>query len=371
MNYRRIIVGLLIVLVVVGAGIYYFETKVLGLSISDLWKSKENPPVYSSFASSTHASEIEDYFENNKFSEALRVTNDALGENPNDIGALIAQASIYAQMGSVEFKESENGNKAIETANRILAIEPNNATAYRLIGYANEILQKYPEAIAAYNTSLKFEPNSAEAYSGRGHAYDLSGDLAKAEEDYKKSLSINPEFDHALINMARIAGRKNDFAGVKSYANKTINVTTSIRFKADAEQLIGLAESALGNLNAAQEHFDKAIDYDPSLPAAWVAMADNEMLRIQASKISGEEFIDQMSQVSGWLQYALELNPNQTSAYVKLGEVLEIFGNKTEAGEFYKKALATVPNDITLGAQEKIIVEKDIKARQAALLASK
>ena len=73
-------------------------------------------------------------FDNNDLAGALAAAESALANNPNDINALLAKATTLAQKGSLEFKEKEYGPQAIAVAQQVLALDPNNATAWRIIG---------------------------------------------------------------------------------------------------------------------------------------------------------------------------------------------------------------------------------------------
>ena len=100
-----------------------------------------NIPV-TDFEKSAVMLKVKDDFNNNNFDGAIKKAETILSGNKKDVSALLAVASTLAQKGSIEFKEKEYGQKAIDIANKVLAIEPNNAEAYRIIGYANEIMEK-------------------------------------------------------------------------------------------------------------------------------------------------------------------------------------------------------------------------------------
>ena len=75
---------------------------------------------------------------------------------------------------------------AIAAFQRSLAVQPNDASAYNYIGYANRKLGNYDAAFASYNQALAIDPEHKGAHEYIGEAYLETGNLAKAEEHLKK-----------------------------------------------------------------------------------------------------------------------------------------------------------------------------------------
>ncbi|MFA6446386.1 MAG: tetratricopeptide repeat protein, partial [Candidatus Paceibacterota bacterium] len=117
-------------------------------------------------------SAIGEAFDSGNFDQAIALSNEILTKDPKNVYALVFLSQTYAQKGSLEFKEKEFGQKAIEYANQAIAISPDNGKAYIALGYANEIMQQYDASISAYNKAVSLEPDNADTYSHRGHAYD-------------------------------------------------------------------------------------------------------------------------------------------------------------------------------------------------------
>ena len=144
-------------------------------------------------------------FDRNDFVGAMRATDKLLAINPANISALLAKANILAQEGSIEFKEKEFGTQAIAVAQQVLALDSHNAEAWRIIGYAHEIMQEYPLAHDAYAKSLAIDPHNALTMSQDAHSYDLEGNTTKAEAGYRAALVLMPALDQAQMGLGRIA----------------------------------------------------------------------------------------------------------------------------------------------------------------------
>jgi tetratricopeptide (TPR) repeat protein len=306
-----------------------------------------------------HLEQATTLFNQNDFEKAIAETNVRISLNSKDIDALIMLASIYNQQGSVEGREVEMGPKVITIADQILALDANNAEAYRLKGYAYEILQDYKNSIPAYDKAIALDPKNALTFSNRGHAYGLMGEMTKAQSDYRQALVLNPNLDAAMINLAKIYlnDKKTDEAVV--LLKKAIGATQNLRLKASAEQILGVVYILGNDFKMAKSYEEAAIKDDPSLATAYVELARARFLLI--SSISDPAgFQNEVINIFNLISTANKINPNLTSALSLGGLVLQTFDNKVSAKEMYEKALLIVDKDITLSAAEKIETKKNI-----------
>ena len=171
-NKKNIIISAIVVFVVAVAALLYF-----GGIISA-------PPQVDTSAFDEMGAD----FNQNNLTGVIDTADAVLKTDGKNVEALLASAIAWAQKGSLEFKEAEYGAKAIELANQVLAVDPRNAEAYRVIGYANEIQNKFDKALEAYNLSLSVNPNNPQVYNHIGHTYDLMGDMTKAKEWYEMAI---------------------------------------------------------------------------------------------------------------------------------------------------------------------------------------
>jgi tetratricopeptide (TPR) repeat protein len=283
------------------------------------------------------------------------------------ISGLLSLASSYSQKGSLEFKEIEYGTKAIEIANQVLALDANNADAYKMIGYANEIMQNYDQAFIAYNKASELNPKDADVFSYIGHAYSLLGDNEKAEENYLKAVALDGKSGHTFYNLARLYYGQGNISKAEEYALKTVTSSVNNRFLAEAYDLLGLLKLGSEDFIGAMENFNLAITADPKLSSAYVHLAtaktsevtkkmfggDLISLRASRSKVLAEAFL--------LVDTALSINPNLTIAIIKKSELLSLDAKYDEALSVL--ATAVVSNDITLSSADKIRMKKEIEFR--------
>lgn len=274
----------------------------------------------------------------------------------NDNQAKIDLANAYLEKASLEFKEVEFGNKALDLVNQVIASDQNNFQAFLTAGYAYEVLQDYPSSLEQYNKAIELNPNYDISYVKRGHAYDLSGDLKSAEADYTKAYQINNQNDTALMNLARIAQRKGDFVEAKKYAQLAIGVSKIAYVKATAYEIIGLSEIDSDNYKLAIDDFSKSID-------AYANYVNAYSNRAYAKILLNDYVVKDTAtknEIEQDLNTALSMYNKDSFANVVYGLLMEAVGDKTEASVYYKKALDLVDQDITLGASEKVDMKNKI-----------
>jgi tetratricopeptide (TPR) repeat protein len=127
------------------------------------------------------------FYEKKMPTEALRDADAALKLAPHDPGALFIKAITHAAY-------TGDMDRAIESFNQLLAVQPGHINAYSGRGGAYHRKGEYDKAIADYTMHIKLsddirvKPNVSNAYLSRAQAYEQAGDTAKAIADYKTVL---------------------------------------------------------------------------------------------------------------------------------------------------------------------------------------
>ena len=303
-------------------------------------------------------------FDNGDFDGVESAAGKILASDPGNVDALLALAAAYAQRGSIEFREEEWGKRAIEAAQRALAIDPENAEAHRIIGYAYEIMEVFDDAIAHYDEAIALNGRFALAISQKGHVYDLLGDTGAAERLYIEALSIDPELDHALLNMARVHVRRGEYEDANSALDNLLAVTANKRFRSDGFQLKGFIALSGGEFDNALRFFEESLATDEKNVAALSGLAETKYYLL--ADATEEDFGKRIEEIFSILQKANEISPEFTSAYVIAARTLLLLGDNDGAREFLSRAAEVVRTDITLMADEK----EDMSARIKDMLDS-
>ena len=79
--------------------------------------------------------------------------------------------------------------------------EPDNPLAWYVLGRANNELQRYPEAIAAYRENLRLDPGDVYAYTNLGNALRNSQRYPEAIQAYREALRLKPDCVRSWHNL--------------------------------------------------------------------------------------------------------------------------------------------------------------------------
>jgi len=305
-----------------------------------------------------------DAYNNNDFVTALKQINAVLAKDPNNINALLAEATTLAQEASLRFQENIEAPQAIQIAQRVLELDPKNSEAWRIIGYANEIMQKYDDAHAAYAKAVELNQYNTLAISQDAHAYDLEGKLDKAEAGYRKALAINPVLDQANAGLARILLGKNDVNGALSLFVTVASSSPNARVRAEAAYSAGVIENAKGDSAASERYMRLATTVDPSYALGWVGVGTVEFQTAMAtsSALTIAERNQHITTSMLDLQRAISLNTQQSAAYIQLGAELIIIGKKEQGIQILNEVKNIIANDITLSAPGKESALRQVSA---------
>ena len=344
-NKKNIIISAIVVFVVAVAALLYF-----GGIISA-------PPQVDTSAFDEMGAD----FNQNNLTGVIDTADAVLKTDGKNVEALLASAIAWAQRGSLEFKEAEYGVKAIELANQVLAIDPNNAEAYRIIGYANEIQNKFQDALAAYDTSLRLLPDNALVDNQIGHTYDLMGDMAKAKENYIKANSITNDIDQVHMNLGRVYAREGNIEAAVTEFEMALVLAENARLKAEIFYTLGNFKVQSNDITTAMEYMEHSVAADPEYPLAYVGLGKVQFLQVGAIK-DKEAGIKHLAGAIADLNVAIDKNPNQTIAYMIKGKIYAMVGDIEEARKNFTSALEVVERDITLVGSERDNAKKEAEA---------
>ena len=213
-------------------------------------------------------------FNQGNLDETIKRASAFLEANPKSVNSLLALSSAYSQKGSLEFKEVEYGQMAADLAKEAITLEPNNSLAYINLGYANEIMRKYDDAIKSYTKAISLDPSNVDAYAHRGHAYDISGNLKSAGDDYLKAESLDSSNFLVASNLGRLFAREGRVSeAVEQF--KLVTKSPNARLKADAYyDLSGIAfySTSSSAVDESLSFASSSLKSDPTYPNAYLAL---------------------------------------------------------------------------------------------------
>jgi len=165
-----------------------------------------------------------------------------------------------------------------------------------------------------------------------------STSLEQASRYLQKTIAIDPDFALAYVALAETYMLRGDYAGLSldemlSKAEPAISKALSLDDRlAQAYAARGAVRSKAGDISAAVDAFQRAIELDPNLPKTYHWYGDVLLSRLQ-----------QPEAALPLLEEAYSLDPVSPALIVTIGQALSGVGRFDEAMEFYHKALEIEP----------------------------
>ena len=110
---------------------------------------------------------------------------------------------VHSGMSSI-FSRWNDGQNAVAEARTALSLDPKNAEAYRYLGLALFVTDKYSAALNALQKSLARDPKRADTYYDLGLVQVAENDLRAAAESYRKAIQLNPHLGEAQTSLGAV-----------------------------------------------------------------------------------------------------------------------------------------------------------------------
>ncbi len=295
-------------------------------------------------------------YDDDRPEEALKWIQEALGgrDTPrrqylkgsclHDLGRFEEEAAVYRHVlekVGEDYYASYRMGKAYEGAGDFTEAErwfdgaakqePGFGMAWDALGDVLQKQGKWQEAVRAYQEGRR-----------QGHlqsARDLCRILKrlheddKAEECIRESLKQWPDDRSLLLLYSDILVRKKRYEEAVRRLNRYIEAHPSQTERGYRE--IAWCHMRAGELEKAREFYQKAIDTAPGSARCW--------------RLMGKFLANEMKDQEGALPYLLksvELAPDSTYGFMKLGEVYEALGDREQAFQCYERSLENYRADV-------------------------
>jgi len=202
-------------------------------------------------------------------------------------------AQLFSQ--GLEFHGQGELNKAMQTYEQVLRLEPKHFEALHHVGIVAFQIGNYDMAAGFFRSALAVNPDDAAAHNNLGNALREMRHLEDALLSYERSLVLNAEDANTHFNR-------------------------------------GVALQTLGRLEEALHSYDQALELNPGDDQAWTnhAAVLKQMTRYEAAWQSVEQ--------------ALAVNPHNAEAYNHGGAILRELERLVDAEECFQRALALFPD---------------------------
>lgn len=150
------------------------------------------------------------YIQHNDYSQALKVMQEILAKNPEDIQSILMTAGVYSTLN----RHSE----AVAAFEKALALDPDSQRTYLLLG-SEYVKDKAPQkALALYQEFTRKFPNSFPGFFQLGAVAAYLKDFSLAEKAFLRCLEIKPGYEQVLLELVNLyEAEKNDEKVVEVY----------------------------------------------------------------------------------------------------------------------------------------------------------
>jgi TolB-like protein/DNA-binding winged helix-turn-helix (wHTH) protein/Tfp pilus assembly protein PilF len=247
---------------------------------------------------------------------------------------------------------------------RFLDLSPDGDQAYFADGLAEEILHLLAQSpdlkVIARSSSFAFEPGSVDLGTVAEQldvAYVLEGSVRRAAEQLRITVQLidtstlahvwSRTYDRTLSRVLEVQGEvATDVASALAASLQLPPMSTSPQGAA-AQDLYLLGRHLFqrrgpGDLDAAERHFQRAVQLDPQHARAWTALAG--VYHVRALDVLHDPGY-RLEEQRAALERALAIDPTLGEAHVRLARHLALKGDTAAAAAAFERAKQVAPGD--------------------------
>jgi protein O-GlcNAc transferase len=217
---------------------------------------------------------------------------------------------------------------AEEIYRQILAVRPNQADAWHLLGVIHVQTGNQQLAVEYISRALAEKPDWADAQANLGNAFQNQGKLDEAVACYRKALELKPEYAEAHNNLGGALQSQGKLNEAVACFRQAVELKPDL---AAAHNNLGVALKDQGRLEEAISCWRRAVELNSAF-----AEAHNNLGNV----LKGQGSLDE---AAACCRRALELKPDYVEALINLGAVLRDQGKLDEAVVCWRRALELRP----------------------------
>ena len=291
----------------------------------------------------------------------------AVGKLPGGFrsGAWGLAAAAVLLLGSLTWRQAGIYRDEVALFSHITALNPEARDAHLNLGNALLEADRTEEGLAASRIAVEQRPDSADAYSNLGLALSNLERFEEADESLRRALELNPRHKSARQNTAELLRKQEQYAAaVEAYRTvlerdrgyalayagmgdalfhleryeealaslaQAVALQPGLPMVGDLQVLMGRASRELGRLEAAAEHFRRAMAIDPRDATPVLDLANLRAMQ------------QRHEQADALLRRARELQPHDPATLQNVAEALRKQQRYEESLAAYRAVLELDP----------------------------
>ena len=279
---------------------------------------------------------IDAYFNLGKVQRELGKPNDAIISYSKCIELDKKYANAFNNRGTIFLEDLNDYEKSLENFQQFIKLTPNSLLGYSNIGTALYKLERFDEAIKSYDRTIELKPDDIQAHLNRGVAL---GKLKRYDEEIKS-------YDQIIIlkpsNVEAHLKRGAALEKLKLYNDAIKSYKSAIKLNDNNDKAyfnLGVIYSKLKRYDESQKFYEKALQLKNNPQENIIIKGNHEDLII---KYKNE----------------IELDPKNSKAYFRIGDIFRKLGRTDEAVNSYDLALKISPDFVQAHINRGIIFTK-------------
>ena len=261
-------------------------------------------------------------FHAGRHDEALAYCRDVLAAQPDHADALHLVSVVELQRGEVA--------AACEHLFRALAIRE-DVRYLQALATGLQMLRHYDEAEAAVRRMIALQPELASAYHELGLVLLKTGRQAQAVAALRHALELKPDFPEVLCTLGGILSDSSLFAESETMLRRAIELRPDM---AAGHCNLGLLLLRMRRHDESIATLRRALELDPNSPETLTNLGG----------VLCENW--QLGEAETVLRRAIELQPGKAEAHANLGNVLKSSSRLDEAIASYHRAAELEPTNV-------------------------
>ncbi len=218
---------------------------------------------------------------------------------------------------------------AVEYMGRAITLSPDVAS-YRVdCGNSLKEQGKLDEAVACYRRALELKPDYAEAHYNLGNTLNDQGKLDEAVACYRRAVELRPDYAKAHYNLGNALKDQGKLDEAVACFRRVVELKPDY---ADAHNNLGNALKDQGKLHEAVACYRRVLELQPDFAEVHSNLGN-------ALKDQGK-----LDEAAACYRRALELKPDYAAVHYNLGLALKDQGKLDEAAACYRRAVELKPD---------------------------
>jgi TolB-like protein len=202
-------------------------------------------------------------FLRSEFDPAMQCLEETVRRDPEYSDAWAMLGWLHADAGRMGYSGDDNRqgeyDKAFEATSRAVRLQPNNPVALKALAAAYHFMGRYAESDRLTRQAVQLNPNDSDVLAQLGWRLAIRGNFSEGVPLLKRAIerTVNPPgwyFHFIAIDLYL----KHDFGQMLAVSERA-----SLSDSGFSQMLIALANTELGNREAAGRSFQKMSQYEP------------------------------------------------------------------------------------------------------------